>query len=100
MACSVAKDLLGRVGLKNQTERNINESIIHTIISWLHLDVAEKIFLPYSWHISFATFSELISWQLKVGVEKKKITQLSRLVFSFQVILNSTWHSHVVGLFL
>ena len=61
-------------------------SIIHTIISWLHSHMDEKFFLPQSWHLSFATSSELVPWQLKVGGENLTIESLTS--FYFQVILN------------
>lgn len=57
-----------RVGLKNQTERNTNECN-YFIISWLRSHMDEKFFLPQSWHLSFASFSELVLWQLNVGGE-------------------------------
>lgn len=59
-------------------------SIIHAIISWLHSHMDEKSFLPQSWHMFSATFSELAPWQLRVGGENHTIESLTR-VFTFKL---------------
>lgn len=58
-------------------------SIDHTVISWLYPHMDGKCFLPQSWHISLATFSELVPWQLKVGEENHTIELTSSLLSSY-----------------
>lgn len=67
--------------------------IIHTIISWLHSHMGGKFFLPQSWHLSFATFSELVPWQLKVGGENHTIESLTSFLLSsyFKLPVGIAW---------
>lgn len=68
-------------------------SIIHTIISWLCSHMDEKFFLPQSWHTSFATFSELVAWQQKVGGENHTIESLTNFLLSsyFKLPVGNAW---------
>lgn len=74
-------------------------SIIRTIISWLHSHVDDKFFPPQSWHISLATFSELVLWPLKVGGENHT-TELTSFWLSswFRLPVGVVWYFYCVSL--